>query len=249
MSHLMEKKAELFGSADSRRDGGCGRAGRNGGGGGIDKRNAVRDPATTKMGTAAEAVRASSKTTVQNNAARRAQNMKDAVGLRKKADDAMKKTWKKWNCDPFSAAPLYDKAGALFRACGDDEKGAEAFLDGADCHLTNKNFILAAKSYKEAAQTMVSQGKALAACDAFKSSAQAWMNAGEEGKAGEYLMQAAKQLEDENEGDAANLYVEAVCTLVPDEAAVGDDMIRVLGAREVFDEATRFLIQLERYVV
>ncbi len=243
MSQLMEKKSELFGSNDGRRDGGPGRAIR---GGGIDKRNTERDSVTAKRGRAAEAVRASSNTTSKISAARKDQNMKDAMELKKKADEAMKKTWKKWNCDPFSAAPLYDRAGTLFRACDEDEKGAEAFLDGADCHLANRNYVLAAKSYKEAAKIMASQGKVFAACDAFKSSAQAWMNAGEEGKAGEYLIQAAKQIEEENEDNAANLYVEAVCTLVPDEAALGDDMIRVIGAREVFDEATRFLIQSER---
>ncbi len=240
----MEKKAELFGSADGRKDGGPSRPIR--GGGGIDKRNTERGPVTAKRGKAAEAVRASSSATSKITSARKDQNMKSAVELRKKADDAMKKTWKKWSCDPFSAAPLYDKAGTLFRACGEDEKGAEAFLDGADCHLANKSFVLAAKSYKESAKIMESQGKAFAACDGYKNSAQAWMNAGDEGKAGEYLMLAAKQLEEENEDDAASLYVEAVCTLVPDEAALEDDMVRVIGAREVFDEATRFLIQSER---
>ncbi len=246
MSELMEKKSELFGlNNGSKKDGG-GSGGAIRRGGGIDKRNTARDSATAKRGRAAEAVRVTSHATSKINAGRKAQHMKDAMELKKKADEVMKKTWKKWNCDPFSAAPLYDKAGTLFRACGEDEKGAEAFLDGADCHLANRNYVLAAKSYKEAAKVMKSQGNVFAACDAFKSSAHAWMNSGDEGKAGEYLMEAAKQLEEENEDDAANLHLEAVYTLVPNEAALGDDMVRVIGAREVFDEATRFLIQSER---
>ncbi len=244
MSQLVEKKAELFGSAGARKDGGTSRPIR--GSDDIAKRNIERGPATAKRGGVAEAVRASSSTTSKITSARKDQNMRSAVELRKKADDAMKKTWKKWSCDPFSAAPLYDKSATLFRACGENDKGAEAFLDGAECHLMNKSFVLAAKSYKEAAKIMESQGKVLDACGAYKNSAQAWMNSGDEGKAGEYLMLAAKQLEEESEHDAASLYTEAVCTLVPDETALGDDLVRVIGARDVFIEATRFLIQSER---
>jgi tetratricopeptide (TPR) repeat protein len=226
MSSLSSKKNELFGGSSVAA---------------AAKKPVARGASASASASASGAARASA------SAARRPQHLKDAAEAKKMAEAYMTKTWKKWKTDPFSAASYYDKAGRAYRAAGEEADAAEMYHEAGSCHRDSNNPALAAKCFKEAATIFSKLGRTEQAVEEHKEASNAWLAGGEEGKAGEALAKAAQELESVDENAAAEMHLLAASTLVPDEAGVGDDFIKIVGAKDVFENALRFMVEGSRF--
>jgi tetratricopeptide (TPR) repeat protein len=179
---------------------------------------------------------------------RHALQRKEAALARTTAEGYMTKTWKRWHCDYFSAAPHFEKAGAAYRAVGEDEAAIEMYAQAAECHCETSSWVTAAKDYKEAAQLALKLGQDARAAELHHSAAAAWQSGAEPGKAGESLGKSAGILEARDEDAAAAAYKLAVDTMVPPGCnSHSMDFVKIIGVREVFDQAIRFLLGARRF--
>eukprot|EP00904_Undaria_pinnatifida_P001671 jgi/Undpi1/11504/HiC_scaffold_30.g13801.m1 len=166
------------------------------------------------------------------NAQRREIQVKEAEDYLKQANKCLQKTMTRWNPNYFSAAPLFEKAGACYRAAGEDGKATAMYTQAGECqcHDTVSAHASAAKDFREAALITERQGRNDEASALFLRCAEAWVHADEPGRAADYLGRSAKLAADADE----------------DEAAERTNFLRVVGACDVMVQAINFLATVNR---
>lgn len=175
--------------------------------------------------------------------ARHANHLKEAESARKEAMALIQKTWKRWNPNYFSAAPLFEKAAASYRACGVEDLAMEMFAMAGECHEHVDSWALAAKNYKEAALIAQKAKKDVDASTYYGASATCWVNGGEPGKAGEYFGLSARMLEELDTEKAMTAYMSAVDAMIPPNSNPDRaDFIKIIGSREVFEQAMAYMM-------
>ncbi|KAG5180355.1 hypothetical protein JKP88DRAFT_324477 [Tribonema minus] len=216
---------------------------------------ATARPAATASAAAGGSTAAGSRTAgVTASAAQSAAAQERHQQQRREADEAraaaaklITKTWKQWTCDFFAAAPLFERAAAAYRACGQEEAALMAYAQAGECQDENAAWPLAARDYREAAQLALTCRADAKAVEMFKAAATSWMNGAEPGKAGEYLGKAAQVLEGIDEDRAAEEYKAAADAMIPEGVnPYTTDFIKIVGARETLDAALRFLLGARR---
>ncbi|CAM9195867.1 unnamed protein product [Ectocarpus sp. 12 AP-2014] len=179
---------------------------------------------------------------------RRDVQVKEAEDYLKQANKMLTKTLTRWNPDFFSAAPLFEKAGACYRAAGEDGKATAMFMQAGDCqcHDSVMAHASAAKDFREAALITERQGRREEAAAFYMRCAEAWVNADEPGRAAEYFGRSAKLVKDSDEDAAAERYIAASKVMVPNGSDSRSNFTRVVGGVEVLVQAIIFLASTNR---